>query len=71
MPKIHGSEMAKKIRDDEEIKNIPIIFMTSLLEKMPKDGGTGSLGGNPMLAKPVLMKELLPVIKHLIKEEDA
>ena len=71
MPKIHGSEMAKKIRDDEETKNIPIVFMTSLLEKVPGDGDAGRVGGNPILAKPVLMKELLPVIKHLIKEESA
>ena len=71
MPGMHGSEMAKKMRLDEATRGIPIIFMTSLLEKVIGKETDNSLGGNPILAKPVLMKELLPVIKKLLDEKNA
>jgi CheY-like chemotaxis protein len=33
MPKLSGPEIAKKLKDFEETKNIPVIFLTSMINK--------------------------------------
>lgn len=63
MPGISGFELAKQLRNQEEWKNIPIIFLTAL--DTPADVVTGfQSGGYDFISKPFNKEELLVRVKH-------
>jgi len=60
---IDGSEIARRIGDDEKIKNIPVIFLTAIATGEEVATGSGFIGGHPFIAKPVNIKKLLDYIE--------
>jgi CheY-like chemotaxis protein len=50
MPYVDGLELLKNIKEDERLKNIPIILLTNLSQKEEVDKGLG-LGANDYLIK--------------------
>ena len=63
MPGIGGGAVAERIKDDENLKHIPILFLTGILEK-EEAGLTGSnVGGHTFLAKPVKPDVLIACIE--------
>ena len=62
MPDMEGTEVAAQIRNDAQLGSTPIIFMTAVVSrdeaKMYRDG----MQGNPVLAKPVPVDELVQAI---------
>jgi DNA-binding response OmpR family regulator len=68
MPEMSGSEVAQNLRDRSETKKIPLIFLTALITE--DEMGTESManiGGYNYIAKPVTTKELIAVIKKILK----
>lgn len=66
MPGIGGEEIAAQIKEDEGLKNIKIIFLSSLMTKSIT-GATGkSIRGNMYLSKPVNEKDLLQCIEKFL-----
>lgn len=66
MPGIGGEEIAAQIKEDEGLKNIKIIFLSSLMTKTIT-GATGkAIGGNMYLSKPVNESELLQCIEKFL-----
>lgn len=66
MPWMDGGTVAGEIRQNETLKQIPIIFLTSILGKDEVDMKGGRIGNDPVLAKPVSIEVLLQMIrKHL------
>lgn len=65
MPKLDGGDVAAKIRADEELKHIPIIFLTAIVSN--KEASSSELmGGFPFLAKPISLDRLIECIdKHV------
>lgn len=53
MPGLDGGDLAAKLSEDPGLQNIPIVFLTAIVEP----GGTGKsarqIGGYPFLAKPI------------------
>ena len=69
---INGDEIARRIKDDEEIKDIPIVFLTAMLTEKEVVERDSIIGGYPFIAKPVKIEELIDYIeKTLTKEEEA
>ena len=67
LPKIHGLDVLKKIKEDEEIKNIPIIVLTNLegIEEIEK---AMELGANAYLVKANYnLEELAEKIKKALE----
>lgn len=64
MPKMNGREALKEIKEDAELRSIPIvIFSTS---KAPKDiNSTYRMGANSFITKPVTYEALVRVMKIL------
>ena len=62
---ISGDEVARRIRDDEEIKNIPIVFLTAVLTEKEVAERHDVIGGYSFMAKPIKIKEL---IEHIEKK---
>ncbi len=62
MPDIDGGEAAHQIRSNENLKNIPIIFLTALAREEEEEIRDGRIGGH-LLAKPVTTERLIECIK--------
>ena len=65
MPKIDGFETCRRLKTDETLRNIPVIFMTALTETEDKVKGFQA-GGVDYITKPFQQEEVLVRIKtHL------
>lgn len=66
LPKINGFEVLKKIKEDEEIKNIPVIVLTNL-ETMDNVEKAINLGATTYLVKAnYSLKEVLDKVKKCL-----
>jgi CheY-like chemotaxis protein len=59
MPDMAGPEVAEKLLLDPNTKNIPIIFLTALVQKNEVAEDAGMVGGREFIAKPVGKEELV------------
>ena len=66
MPDKDGGTVASEIRQDKNLKNTPVIFLTSILGKDEAADRGGKLGKEPVLAKPVSADELLKKIEECL-----
>ena len=66
LPKMKGREVCRNLKEDEETKNIPVIFLTA---KDSADDKKAELeaGAITHLTKPVNAKELLATIEQTLK----
>ena len=64
---IDGSDVAKQIKSTELGKDIPIIYLTAIINEDEEDKLMGFLGGHPFLAKPVATTKLIACIEEHIK----
>lgn len=64
MPGIGGEEIAAQIKEDEDLKNIKIIFLSSLMTHTSTAGKT--IGGNMYLSKPVNESDLIQCIEKFL-----
>lgn len=68
LPKLHGFEVLKKIKEDEQTKDIPVIVLTNL-EEMTEVGKAIGLGAKAYLVKmQYTLEELLEKIKNALGE---
>ena len=68
MPDVDGGEIARRIRMDEGLKGIPIVFLTAVVKESDKIHQEGVLAGHlhPCIAKPVTAKKLIDCIKRYL-----
>ena len=64
MPRMDGIEVLEEIKKIEELKNIPIVMLTSSREE-PDLKKCYSLGVNAYVVKPVNFKDFFEVVKQL------
>lgn len=68
LPKIHGFEVLKKLKQEKETKEIPVIVLTNL-EDMENVGQALELGANTYLIKAqYTLEEVLEKIKKALGE---
>jgi len=68
MPDMDGGDVAKQIKNNEETKDIRVVFLTAAVTR-EEVGRTGSdMGGYPFIAKPVSMELLLGYIEKNLEE---
>ncbi|WP_099187966.1 response regulator transcription factor [Tepidibacter mesophilus] len=66
LPNIDGLEVLKKIREDNSIKNIPVIMLTA--KTMEKDKIDGlEVGADDYISKPFSIKEVLARVKAVLR----
>lgn len=67
MPYMDGMEVLKKLKDNDQWKNIPVVLLTNLSEKDKVEEGLG-MGANDYLIKSHFTpSEVVSRIKNLIK----
>jgi CheY-like chemotaxis protein len=66
MPEMDGGELAARIQANPKLKAVPIVFLTAAVTKGEVRATGGRVGGFPILAKPVVLLELVACLKlHL------
>ncbi len=66
MPYKTGDELAAELRRDPALRNVPVIFLTSIVSGKEAGGQPMRSGGYTFLAKPVNVAKLLEVIGQLL-----
>jgi CheY-like chemotaxis protein len=67
MPDLCGGEVAAQIRDDNDLKDVPIVFLTALIRKNEQK----SISGCSYIAKPIRMKDLLNNVERQLQQSNA
>jgi CheY-like chemotaxis protein len=65
MPDVDGAEIARQIRADKTLKQIPVIFLTAMVKESEENSRKSIIAGypHPCLAKPVTVQKLIECIK--------
>ena len=66
LPKVHGFEVLRRLRADEQTKQIPVIIFTSSSEDRDKAEGN-RLGANGHIVKPIDFTEFMEVVGKICK----
>lgn len=64
MPRMNGIEVLEAIRNDEKLKKLPVVMLTSSREE-PDLKKCYDLGVNAYVVKPVNFKEFVDAVKHV------
>lgn len=63
MPGVDGGELARRIKADPGLSQVPVIFLTGTVTK--KEAAEGAVtGGYPLLSKPVSLKNLVECMEN-------
>ena len=68
MPNVDGGEVANQMKADPETRNIPIVFVSGAITKHEAEEQGSTLGGFPVIAKPVRKKELVRVLDEYVAQ---
>jgi chemosensory pili system protein ChpA (sensor histidine kinase/response regulator) len=63
MPRMDGFDLARNIRSDARLKDLPIVMITSRIAEKHREHAK-ELGVNHYLGKPYSEEELLSLVKH-------
>jgi len=66
MPEMDGGAVASEIRQDNSMRDVPIIFLTGILEQNEAAMRGGKLGSDPVIAKPVDIHTLIERIEKCL-----
>lgn len=66
MPQMRGEELVAQLAKDEKTAEIPVIFLTGLLDKEKEKAIKEKTGRYCLLAKPVTYEELIEAINRYI-----
>lgn len=66
MPELDGGTLAAQLQQDQEIKGVPIVFLTAAVKRSEVLSHDGVIGGLPFLAKPVEFRELNDCLRRYI-----
>ncbi|MCC5941267.1 MAG: response regulator transcription factor [Balneolaceae bacterium] len=69
MPQMDGIEVCDRMRDDSELKNIPIIFLTARSDEKTEVEGLNK-GADDFITKPISTTKLISRIKAVLRRFD-
>ena len=67
MPDKDGAEVACQMKEDAETKDIPVIFLTSMVAKNEVSAQGSIIGNYPILAKEADTQEIVDCIEKNIR----
>jgi CheY-like chemotaxis protein len=66
MPGLDGGTMASQLQASPRLKGVPVVFLTAAVTRAEVQARRGLVGGQPFLAKPVDLREVLACLqRHL------
>ena len=70
MPRMDGFDLARNIRADRRLKDLPIVMITSRIAEKHRQHAR-ELGVNHYLGKPYSEEELISLVRHYCSQEAA
>ena len=67
MPDLEGPDVVYQFKNNEMLKDTPVIFMTANITKEEVDAQEGYIGGHAFLAKPGTIDELIACVEKQLK----
>lgn len=64
MPGMDGGDVAAKIKEDQKLSHIPIVFLSAIVKKGETEPTGSDIGGLTFLAKPVKLEDLIACIEN-------
>lgn len=71
MPGKDGGEVAREIKTDHALREVPILFLTSLISRAETGGNVTERGGMHFLPKPVNPIVLIETLERMLAHEGA
>ena len=68
MPKMDGHRLTKLVKEDEELKHIPIVIFSSLIDEEMRRKGK-AVGADEQLSKPEI-GHLVEILDYLLEKRD-
>jgi DNA-binding response OmpR family regulator len=69
MPDMSGGDVAKLLSEPKDTKDIPILFLSSLVGRSEATAGGGTIGGHQMASKSGSLRELMEKIQSVLATE--
>ncbi len=69
MPDMYGGDLTRILREENQTKDIPVIFLTGTFPKEEQGKEGRMVGGYVLFAKPYYVDELVTAIKKLLTTE--
>jgi PleD family two-component response regulator len=69
MPGMDGGTLAACFHQSDKLREVPIVFLTSLVTSAEVDAGGGRLGDYPFIAKPIDQAELVACVRRQLGED--
>ena len=66
MPNVDGTQIAIQLKDDQTVKDTPVVFLTAVVAKKEVEKEKGWIGGRPFIAKPVSPEELIETVEKFL-----
>ena len=66
MPAMDGGDVATALKEDQRLKDIPVLFLTSMVSKDQVKKQDGVIAGHPFVAKPAPLPELIKRIEECL-----
>ena len=64
MPGMDGGELAASFRANPKFKAVPIVFLSAAVTKEEVEASGGRIGEWPILAKPIVLSEVVACLKQ-------
>jgi len=70
IPKIHGIDLCKKVKESQELKHTRVILMSAVYKKMTYKDLIRESGADDFIGKPVDLDDLKDRINKLLQDKD-
>jgi CheY-like chemotaxis protein len=71
MPRVFGGEVASRLKMQPELRDVPIVFLSATVGKERVNEHGGIISGNPFLAKPATVEEVVSFIERNLPKQKA
>jgi CheY-like chemotaxis protein len=66
MPGLGGGEVAAQLREDPELRRIPVLFLTAAVKQAEVGGAVARIGKHQYLVKPLNARDVADVIRRTL-----
>ena len=68
MPDMDGGEVCERLTENPKTKNIPVVFLTSLVKEEEVEYGKGDIGGREYISKSTPKENFIARVKSVLSK---
>lgn len=66
MPELDGGDVLAQLKEDANLRNVPVVFLTATVLKEEVNSSGGTIGGYPFISKPFEVDTLISRIDAIL-----